>query len=339
LAPARERELGACKGRCSVRTLEFDRDPGPRRAAAALLMSVWMSACSGDDATQRDMSATSAADAGALDADVVDAVDASAASGCTRANLKNLVELYLQALIAHDPAPLPVSSSVKFTENGAVLGLGEGFWQTAGALQFHRNVLDSEACGAVVQAVFEEQGKQVIFGLRLKLEASELTEIETLVARSGPLPGEAFFMPNVIVTTPQPEWEEAVPVAERSSREELIGIADAYFEGFETSGTPDYKPVPFADDCDRWENGVKTTQMNCAAQFQMTAFGSFGSGITRRRYPVLDVENGIALGFVLFSGIGIDFHMFKVRGGQIHQIQAVVGPFSGSTGWEEYETN
>jgi hypothetical protein len=302
---------------------------------------VWLGACSGDDATQRERSAAGAADAGPLDADVTaDAeADASALGGCTRDNLRNLVELYLQALIAHDPAPLPVSSSVKFTENGAVLSLGEGFWQTAGALQFHRNVLDPESCGAVVQAVFDEQGKQLIFGLRVKLDASKLTEIETLVVRAGPLPGDAFFMPNVIVTTPQPEWEEAVPVAERSSREELMGIADAYFEGFETSGTPDYKAVPFADDCDRWENGVKTTQMNCASQFQMTPFGSFGSGITRRRYPVLDVENGIALGIVLFSGIGIDIHMFKVRGGLIHQVQAVTGPFNGSTGWEEYETN
>jgi hypothetical protein len=306
-----------------------------------LLASGLMSACSGDDATQREGAGAVAADAGAPDADVAEdaGADASALGGCTRDDLKNLVELYLQALIAHDPAPLPVSSSAKFTENGAVLALGEGFWQTAGALQFHRNVLDPESCGAVVQAVFEEQEKQVIFGLRIKLAESKLTEIETLVARSGPLPGEAFFMPNVIVTTPQPEWEEAVPVAERSSREELISIADAYFEGFETSGTPDYKAVPFADDCDRWENGVKTTQMNCAEQFETTPFGSFGSGITRRRYPVVDVENGIALGFVLFSGIGIDFHMFKVRGGQIHQIQAVVGPFNGSTGWEEYETN
>lgn len=280
-------------------------------------------------------------DAGSEDASV--ALDAEAGapamSGCTRDDLANQIDGYLQALVAHDPAPLPVSSSVKFTENGAAASLGEGFWQTAGALQFQRKVLDTETCGAVAQAVFEEAGKQIIFGLRLKLEANELTEIETIVARSGPLPGEAFFMPNTIVTTPQPEWEQEVPEAERSTREELVQIADTYFEGFETSGTPDYVQVPFADDCDRWENGVKTTQMNCAQQFESTPFGSFGSGITRRRYPVIDVQNGIALGFVLFSGIGIDFHMFKVSAGKIHQIQAVVGPFNGSTGWEEYETN
>ncbi len=258
---------------------------------------------------------------------------------CTREILTNLIDLYLQALLAHDPTGLPVAAAAKFTENGAQLSLGEGFWQSAGALQFHRNVLDPELCGAVVQAVIEEQGKQVIFGLRLKLEDGELTEIETIVARSGPIPGEAFFMPQVIVSTPQPEWEQAVPLEERSTREELNGIADAYFEGFETSGTADYQPVPFAPDCNRWENGVKTTSDNCAEQFETIPFGSFGSGITRRRYPVADVENGIAVGFVLFSGIGIDFHMFKVTNGQIHQIQAVVGPFDGTTGWEEQETN
>jgi hypothetical protein len=327
-----------------VRSRGFDLLPyrSGQRSLSALLLVACLDAC-GDDATQGDPSAAAAGDGGnAADAATTAEVDAASddsVGSCTRSSLTEVIDLYLQALVAHDAAQLPVASSAKFTENGAVLSLGEGFWQTAGTLQFQRNVLDPETCGAVVQAVFEEDGKQLIFGLRLKLEASELTEIETIVARSGPLPGEAFFMPNTIVTTPQPEWEQAVPLAERSTREELIGIADAYFEGFETSGTPDYEPVPFADDCDRWENGVKTTQMNCAQQFMDTPFGSFGSGITRRRYPVIDVENGIALGFVLFSGIGIDFHMFKVTGGKIHQIQAVVGPFNGSTGWEEYETD
>jgi hypothetical protein len=258
---------------------------------------------------------------------------------CTRQSLTQVVDDYLAALGRHDPTPLRVAPSLKFTENGQVLALGEGFWQTAGALQFHRNLLDPERCGAVVQAVMDEGGKQIIFGLRLKLEKQALTELESIVARSGPLPGEAFFNPNIIVTTLQPEWEQAVPVAERSTREQLNQIADTYFEGFETSGTPDYVEVPFADDCNRWENGVKTTNNNCAEQFRTIPFGSFGEGITHRRYPLADVENGIAIGFVLFSNTWIDFHMFKVTNGKIHTIQAVVGPATETSGWEEQETS
>jgi hypothetical protein len=266
--------------------------------------------------------------------------DSEPKSECTRATLTSAIDTYLQALTEHDPARLKLAGSVKFTENGALREVGEGFWTSAGALQFHRNLLDPERCGSVTQAVMEEQGNQVIFGLRLKLSGQQIVEIESIVARSGPIPGAAFFSPDVIVTTPQPEWEEAVPEAERSTREQLNQIADTYFEGFETSGTAEYVDVPFADDCNRWENGVKTTNDDCREQFENIAFGSFSpAGITRRRYPVADVENGIAIGFALFAGTWIDFHMFKVRSGQIHTIQAVVGPATETTGWEEQEAH
>jgi hypothetical protein len=51
---------------------------------------------------------------------------------------------------------------------------------------------------------------------------------------------------------------------------------------------------------------------------------------------VLDVEAGIAIGFVLFGGSTrgmLDFHMFKVRDGEVHGVRAVVGPSVSSTGW------
>jgi hypothetical protein len=45
------------------------------------------------------------------------------------------------------------------------------------------------------------------------------------------------------------------------------------------------------------------------------------------------VESGIAVGFVLFSGSLLDFHMFKLVDGKIRLIQALVGPSVSSSGW------
>ena len=44
---------------------------------------------------------------------------------CNRACLEGFVTRYLEAMVAHDPAPLPVTAGVLFTENDVPLRLGE----------------------------------------------------------------------------------------------------------------------------------------------------------------------------------------------------------------------
>src|SRR6185312_13126635 len=53
---------------------------------------------------------------------------------CGRACLEGFIDRYLQALVAHDPARLPLVRDVKFTENGSTLKLGDGLWGTVQAL-------------------------------------------------------------------------------------------------------------------------------------------------------------------------------------------------------------
>ena len=53
----------------------------------------------------------------------------------------------------------------------------------------------------------------------------------------------------------------------------------------------------------------------------------------RTRVAVLDVDAGIAVGYTMFAGAYSDFHMFKVRGGQVHGVHAVLAAADGS-GWD-----
>ena len=46
------------------------------------------------------------------------------------AEIENLVDQYLSALVAHDSKRLPLSKDVKYTENSQVIDLGDGFWKT-----------------------------------------------------------------------------------------------------------------------------------------------------------------------------------------------------------------
>lgn len=94
------------------------------------------------------------------------------AQECTREGLSATIDQYFAALLAHDPIRLPLASEVKFTENGQVIDVGEGFWQTAGRRTFHRNILDTTTCGTMTQAIVEENGQEspAIFGVRLRMD-------------------------------------------------------------------------------------------------------------------------------------------------------------------------
>jgi hypothetical protein len=246
----------------------------------------------------------------------------AAAGGCTRDSLKANIDSYFKALAAHDPAMLPQGAMLKFTENAKTAKLGEGLvWKTAGAVKFTRSLLDTERCGSVTEAVIPNSDKDTIYGLRLKVENQQLTEIESIVVD----PANGFFpTPMGILNSKADAWDELVPADKRSTRAELEAAAKAYFDSF---GDSSIKP-PYNMPCDRLENGFKTTQGDCG-----NLGGAMGIKHPAQRYPLTDLEAGITAGFVLFAGADIDFHMFKVIGGKIRWINAVVGPAVTSSGW------
>jgi len=204
------------------------------------------------------------------------------AAACTRAALKSVVEMYFTAMAAHDPSTLKAASTVKFTENAKALKLGEGLWKTAGAVAFHRDVLDTERCAAVSEAVVDNQGTATIFGLRLKLDAAQVTEVETIVVD----PKNGFFpTPNGIVNRPRTTGKACCRPIQRSSRAELTAAANAYFDLFSNSSAM----VPFGKPCNRLENGLQNHTGDCgtgipAGNLMMT-HRSTRSPISKRGSP------------------------------------------------------
>jgi hypothetical protein len=286
------------------------------------------------------------------------ALPASAtAQACDRACLKGMIDGYLEALAARDPARTPLAKGVKFTENGARLFPGEGFWKTAGPLGGYRlYAIDPEAGQAAVHALASEAGEPVILLVRLKVDAGKITEAETLVSRKF-LSGGLFAPQNL---GKQPDlFGQPVPAGQRASRAQLIAAADAYFTAVQTEGTPGYRPAPFADDANRFENGLQTTNVSIRGLPAMTIAQQLDAGlfkgvtITDRRYPVVDVEQGVVLGVVVFrrpdatmppeggKGEPLQYHglvseMFKVSGGKIREVRAAMlpRPYGAPTGWE-----
>ena len=98
---------------------------------------------------------------------------------------------------------------------------------------------------------------------------------------------------------------ETIPEAQRSTRNELIEIANAYFEGLQRNDGKGF--YPFTDDCDRIENGAHTTNnpsgpttaggfnymaLDCKKQLE-SGYLAIVTNIHQRRYPLVDEERGV----------------------------------------------
>ncbi|HEX5226305.1 MAG TPA: hypothetical protein VFW44_01285 [Bryobacteraceae bacterium] len=264
---------------------------------------------------------------------------------CDRACLQGFVDSYLDAMAGHDASKLPVAPSVRFTENGKEMKLGEGFWRTAGKSSYRLYALDPAAGDAGAQAVVSEHGEPAIFFVRLKVKDQKITEAETLVCRKG---HAGFFAPEKMTTAPA-IFSEKVPDAQQSARSQLIRDASAYFTAVQTEGTPDYKEAPLAPEANRFENGLQTTNVPMMGQPAMSASAQLDKGlfkgllIDHRRFPVVDVEHGVVIGLVMMhanmngqKNTILISEMFKVVGAKIRQVQAVmvnVGA-DAATGWK-----
>lgn len=249
-------------------------------------------------------------------------VGGGVAPPCDRACLTGHVDRYLEALVAHDPAGLPLTRDVKFTENTARLDVGsEGLWVGASEAPTGPRVyaIDVGAGQAGFYGVMKERGRPLIIALRLKIVNGRITEIEHVLARN--LREDALR--NLAI--PRPELTADVAPADRLPRARMVAIADSYFEAIEHA---DGKLAPFADECVRRENGGQTTMnptpvpwpvslgsreadaamayigtMSCSDQFD-THVMDFITRLWPRRHEIVDEEKGLVFSFPMFQHRG-----------------------------------
>ena len=96
----------------------------------------------------------------------------------------------------------------------------------------------------------------VLIALRLRIFDRKISEVETIIARGTMAAGGAKNLERWDSRASR-SWRMCLP-AERMSRINLIMTANKYFSGMQQDdGKHDYSF--FADDCNRLENGMQTT--------------------------------------------------------------------------------
>jgi hypothetical protein len=268
------------------------------------------------------------------------AVGITQAADLDRAALIKLADDYFAALIAHTPNKVPLDGNVKMVENAKRIKPGEGLWKTAAAAQteFKINISDREASsmkGAVApidgpaefkivipdpvaqqvggMLMIQSDGKPTQVGFRLKVVNGKIVEAEHMLAEPT-----GASLDNLKKVRAAISME--IPYEYRDSRGRLIHIAKSYYDALDLNNG---SLAPFAPDCERRENGMRTApfggptlggagipgmpepppslvgMQDCKGQLDSQTFAYIDT-IDNRRVEVADEVTGLAMGFSHF---------------------------------------
>jgi hypothetical protein len=232
-----------------------------------------------------------------------------------RARLEGMIDVYLGALVRNDASALPVTPDVTFIEQNQPLQLGEGIWKTItglGAYKHYYADVHRGRVGFVGTAL--ENGVPALLDILLEVEGEQIRAIETYLIRD-PIGGRRLNEQGA----PEAAWLEPVPLAQRVSRETLMGLVDRYFQGLQRNdGKGDYSF--FDRECNRYDHGLQTTNVKTAATYGhssdttfmslsaeeqwKTGFLAFVTEIRDRRFVVVDEERQTVLAFAMFDHNG-----------------------------------
>jgi len=271
---------------------------------------------------------------------------AVAAAACDRHCLLQVLTDYSEALVFNEPETLPLSAALRVTANG-VLQSGAGKSEVWGAIRrmpFRQALVDPQTgaaimLGVVTNAPTRNAARWWFYAVRLKVEQRRISEIEeiTFDGTLGGTPASSLRLPERV-------FDSVLPVAERSTREQLFAIADSYFSavGHEIP----YRQVPWHPECQRIELGTFTVNSelmsgSCGGEFRNPATKW---NVRNRRFYVADVERGVVLAIGNFTtppeypnnNGSVVFELFKIQDGMIRHIEAI---FRGNgqlhSGWGE----
>jgi hypothetical protein len=277
----------------------------------------------------------SAASVAAMCASAASAV-AQPGQQCDRVCLEGFVDRYLEAMVDDDVDAVPLAAGARFTENGQQLEFGDGLWNTLKAKGGYRLFVTDVEAGQVafIGTINEdhsdpEQSMPALIALRLRIEDGQISEAEQQVVRNA---DAARRVENR--GAPRQVFLDPVPVEQRMTRWDMLDTANKYFTGMQQNdGKGDY---PFAEDCNRFENGGQSTnvptpagetrpdpatarsysaQWSCLEQFQ-SGLLHFVTRIRDRRFVAVDRERGLVFAFVFFDHSGGDTRTFATPSGR-----------------------
>ena len=190
-------------------------------------------------------------------------------------------------------------------------------------VKYTQSALDTEHCSSATQSVVPEGNMDIPVALRLKLQNQQITEIETIAVRPGDYSlGSTYLNPAAIITaTTTVKWEESRPAARHARGAHRL----------DRQVLPDVPARRLQHDQRLQAPGERRRLFRLQRRGELRCRTAHGNRRMTPRLILADVETGIGVGFTMFMG-NTDMHMFKMYGGQVHAVHAILGAAS-SSGW------
>jgi hypothetical protein len=226
-----------------------------------------------------------------------------------RQSLTDTARRYLDAVIAHDPQRAPLHFETRFTHNGNAVRPGEGYWRDIERFAGETFFVDTKSAQLIVMGTAHRNAQPWPWALRLRMqEDGKIIESESVLSSEA----KGYFTDADQLLKSDIIYDALVPPKRALDRVGLRAAADSYWEALE-SGDGDLPKFHFR--CDRYQNGAKITYNmrllmssdaaihTCASAIKHAARSQ--PRVRERRYPVLDVERGVAAGFIVvdFSAV------------------------------------
>lgn len=284
------------------------------------------------------------------------ALQAQASIADQKARLEDIAQSYRRAYLAHDPALVPMAKTVRFSENNIEMPFPDGTWDTVSRERGDALILSDPVLGtaALYMVVFQLDTPSFL-AVRLRVERGEIVEVEHILStkRNVSTPPEPFG--DAESFSRDPAMLVDVPLGERMGREDMIALANAYFETLENNNGDLRAGVRFSPDCIRHENGLKRGDVE-----QDFLLGPYRSNdrVRERDFVLVDEERSVVMarGFIDHKGVVDEFlltdgtpsraifrephswallELFKVRSGMIIAVEAVFygAPYNQRSPW------
>ncbi|HTV77905.1 MAG TPA: hypothetical protein VMF03_06580 [Steroidobacteraceae bacterium] len=256
-------------------------------------------------------------------------------SACDRECLRGVVTQVLYALVDHDTRTLPVTDTLRVTEDGVEKPLAKvGLVRTVTKLRGYRqDIIDERAGQSIAGVVVEEDGAPVLLVVRARVQDQKISELELVAARSR---AEGLSFTIDTFNAPSQEMSFAPHLSQLAPRDQAIAIALHYPKGLNSTQTFASVGTPFAPNTRRVENGAVMAGPDCVfsptckdiATQSLEIFKRLGHVTVRSIY--VDERMGIVVLRLSWNvrGPGSDklttFELFKVYDGQIHKVEAFI---------------
>lgn len=246
------------------------------------------------------------------------AAPALAQQSCTREELQQATDAYIQAQTKGDPTLVPLSGWTQYNEQMEMGTMSTGILSKPQKIDFTRTIVDTQACQTFTEIVITDPAHPYVLGVALSGRGGRVSAIDALITDADDW---LFNAANTLKYSKAEKWTE-IPVADRDSRETIIAAADAYLNSFSDKSVH----VPWGSPCARLEGGLYTAK---GAPGEVRPDDTCNIGVPsdtkliERRYIVDEALGAVSVLLTFGKNQLPDAHTFRVEKGKLRYVHTI----------------